>query len=129
MSMMPSRGNRKRKSRHDDQQSKNKQNPGKSMRRNFNEPRFNPAPGTCPLSGYIEFNYEMHQQMSEHYNQKDEIRCWVEDCIQQSGYDYSCYIVGSTSNGFGTKNSDVDICLVIDHDTVSRTVQNQLNRN
>jgi len=26
-------------------------------------------------------------------------------------------MVGSTSNGFGTRNSDVDICLVIDHNT------------
>ena len=40
------------------------------------------------------------------------------DCFARYGFDYTCYIVGSTSNGFGTNKSDVDICLVINHDQV-----------
>lgn len=103
--IMPSRANRKRKARDV---------------RHLNEPQFVAPAGMCPLSAYVNFNHEMHRQTTADYNKKDELRCWVEDCLHQAGYDeYSCYMVGSTSNGFGTKNSDVDICLVIDHNTVS----------
>lgn len=104
--IMPSRANRKRKARDV---------------RHLNEPHFVAPAGVCPLSAYINFNFEMHRQTTEDYNKKDEIRCWVEDCLHQAGYDeYSCYMVGSTSNGFGTRNSDVDICLVVDHNTVNK---------
>lgn len=100
---MPSRANRKRKARDV---------------RHLNEPQFVAPAGMCPLTAYVNFNHEMHRQTTADYNKKDELRCWVEDCLHQAGYDeYSCYMVGSTSNGFGTKNSDVDICLVIDHNT------------
>ena len=86
----------------------------------------------CPLSYYIQAYYDDNQQTPEDYKNKDEIRNWIEglrkylfcgnevfkDCFAKFGFDYTCYIVGSTSNGFGTNKSDVDICLVINHDQV-----------
>jgi len=70
----------------------------------------------CPLSFYIQLYYDDNQQTPADYKRKDEIRNWIEDCFAKFGFEYTCYIVGSTSNGFGTNKSDVDICLVINHD-------------
>ena len=78
-----------------------------------------PRPGFCPLSNFIQDYYDLNQQTGSDYKRKDDLRNWIENSCSQFGYDhYSCYIVGSTSNGFGTKDSDVDVCLVINHDKV-----------
>ena len=75
--------------------------------------------GKCPLSHFIEDYYEKHQQRSADYNKKNNLRDWIEESMAKAGCDYTCYIVGSTSNGFGTAQSDVDICLVVNHNKVS----------
>ena len=71
------------------------------------------------LSPYKEY-FNDNQQTQADYKQKNEIRNWIEECLERFSLDYTCYIVGSTSNGFGTKSSDVDICLVVDHEKVCR---------
>ena len=78
-----------------------------------------PAPGRCPLSHFVEQYYAENQQRGSDYQKKDEIRDWIEESCSKSGFDYTCYMVGSTSNGFGTAQSDVDICLVVDHQRVN----------
>ena len=75
----------------------------------------------CPLTAYIQEYYKDNQQTTEDYKEKDKIRNWIEECFEKCGLDFTCYIVGSTSNGFGTKHSDVDICVVVDHDKVFKS--------
>ena len=82
--------------------------------------KLNIKPGQCPLSAYIEQFYETHQQTASDFKVKNNLREWIESCLERAGYDYTCYIVGSTSNGFGTRASDVDICLVINHNKVCK---------
>ena len=80
--------------------------------------KLNLKPGQCPLSAYIEDFYDQHQQTAQDFKIKNNLREWIENCLERAGYNYTCYIVGSTSNGFGTNASDVDICLVINHEKV-----------
>jgi poly(A) RNA polymerase GLD2 len=77
--------------------------------------RYKPEYG-CPLTSYVKEYFNDNQQTQADYKQKNEIRNWIEECLERFSLDYTCYIVGSTSNGFGTKSSDVDICLVVDHE-------------
>ncbi len=38
--------------------------------------------------------------------------------VLNSNKDLGVYIVGSSANGFGTCNSDMDVCLVVSHEQV-----------